>query len=232
MKKHFNKLFLLFLILLTFENTYALTLNIDQATTLYIIFGIFIIIGIIMIVTGRIGNKGNTRSYENEKDKNDHEIEGLINRDKIDRSFSPDSIFKEIPTFSNKKFYEDINKEIEKKLKKEMPEILNIENTNNKITNFETNENKYIITSEFKCKLKVKILEEEIEKFEEITYQIISEKNKEIKTTNINLTKCPTCGAKLKDNTKNKCLKCGNKIEKQKIQKNDWKIKEIKKMDK
>ncbi|MBQ7105847.1 MAG: zinc ribbon domain-containing protein [Bacilli bacterium] len=231
MKKTLKKLYFILLFLLMFDNTYALTLDIDQATVLYFIFGLFIIIGLIIIVISKIGNRGNTRSYENEMDEDDHEIEGLVNQEKIDRNFNPDSIFKELPTFSNKKFFEDTEKELTKILQKKQSDIIDVDATNHKIINFETNENNYIITSHFKVKIKIKPQDETIEKSEEIKYLVISEKSKEIKVTDINHTKCPTCGAKIKDNTKTKCLKCGSKLEKKKVHKNDWSIKETKKMD-
>lgn len=228
MKKHLSKINLLIIVLiLSIQNTYALTLDFDTSIILYMICGIFIIIGIILLIFGKISNK-KVKALENDNKKN--EITGLVDKDKIDRSFDPDSIFKVIPTFSNKKFFEKTFEDLKKEINKTndiMEEVEKIDLIDKKITDFQDKEDKYIITSKFVVDCKFKLKWDDLER---ITYIITSENTK--KATTKVITNCPNCGGKIKDTSKGRCLYCGNKFEnintqEQKETKNNWIITNI-----
>lgn len=229
MKKHISKIYLFILMMILFtENTYAATINlsVDTATILYLVCGSFILVGLVLLVIGRISSH-KAPAYDDENDKNDNEIVGLIDKDKINHKFNPDSIFKDIPTFSNKKFFELTSENFKKALikqEKEITKIAKINIINQSIVDFKNEDKKYIITTEFI----INYSEKETTPQKGIKYCVTSEKSKE---TNSNpLTKCLNCGGKLKENTKNRCIHCGNPIKKENNTPT-WEITNIKKMD-
>ena len=190
-----------------------LLLNSIQADNFYSIIGystciLLILIGIIIIIQ----SKSNQKSLKNEKD-NKNNIDKLINKNKDtnikeEKIFNPDSIFKKIPTFSNKSFFENI----EKNLKEDNEELKIIKK---EIIDFKDETDKYTIISLFKIK------ENDIEN----TLTITSEKYKDNYTPIIN---CPTCGGKIKDMSLTRCKFCSTPLQKKKNT-NDWEIVKIKK---
>lgn len=227
MKKLKNLYLPALIFLLTFENVYADTINVelDLTTIITILCVILVVIGLSLIVVGKIGEK-RTKSFEFDEDPDDHEIVGLKDTTKIDKSFDPDSIFKEIPTFSNKKFYDTTGENLKKKLLKEDDELIEINIIDKKIKDFNSEESKYIITSEYAVEVK-----KEIEK-DRYKYIVTSEKSKEIpKEPKTRLTSCPTCGGKIKDYTLKRCKHCGSPLEKENKESMIWKITKLEKMD-
>lgn len=224
MKTKLKKIYLLLIIFLSLDKVYAATtLDLNTQTIISILCISLVVFGLALIVVGKMSEKkGNTYSEKDKKDKT--EIVGLKDKNKVENNFSSDIIFKEIPTFSNKKFFDITSEEFKKKLKKEDNELIEINIEDKNIIDFEIKEKKYIITSEFKIEVK-----KEIEK-DTYTYLIKSEKSKEETNTNINLTNCPNCGGKIKDHTINRCIHCGYQLEKEN-QSKTWKIIKIEKMD-
>ena len=127
MKKYLKNIYLLLLVLLSIENTYAVTLSIEfnTQTIITILCILLVVLGLALIIVGKISEKKG-RSFEHDIDSDDHEIVGLKDTTKIDRSFSSDSIFKETPTFSNKKFFDTTIEELKKKLLKEDKDLKEI----------------------------------------------------------------------------------------------------------
>jgi len=231
MKKKILKIyFILTMILLSFENTYAYYLNTDTTILLYLLCGLFIFIGIIIIIFGKITSSKN-KVYNKKNKKN--EITGIIDKNNIDKKFNSDSIFKTLPNFSNQNFYEKTFEDLKDNLKKEN-NLININTIiviKKDIIDFKNELDKYIITSEFIINYENNNKTGELNiknKYEE-KYIITSEKQKK-DTTHSN---CPTCGGKIKDPTLLRCKYCDTIIAKTNSNtKNDWEITNIKKMDK
>ena len=229
MKKHLKKLYLFLLLgVLSIDNTYAVTVsfefNFQNIITILCI--LLVILGLSLIIVGKISEK-NVRTFKHDIDPDDHEIVGLKDVTKIDRTFSSDSIFKEIPTFSNKNFYETTCEELKKKLLKKDNELKEITIQDKNIVDFEITEKKYIITSEITVDEK-----KEVDK-DRYTYIVKSEKAKETNEeteTKKKTTNCPNCGGKVKDANLKRCLHCGFSLEKEKLPQS-WKITKIEKMD-
>lgn len=232
MKKHLKNIYLLTLTsLLPFEITYADTINFEFDTDIifYILCILFIIIGISLIAIGKMSNR-RTKSFKHDIDPDDHEIVGLKDVEKADHRFDPDSIFKEIPTFSNKKFYETTSEELKKHILKEDKELIEVNFINKNIIDFQVTNKKYIITSEFITEEKKEI------ETDQYKYIVTSEKNKETKehketksNENKKVTNCPNCGGKIKDPTQKRCLHCGNLLTKETKSQRNWKIIETEK---
>jgi len=221
MKKNLIKINLL-LITLNFstKNVYATTIELDNPIKIasYIICGIFIMLGIILILSGK--KNSNNLAIE---DKKKNEIEGLINKDeKKDEkeiNFNVDSIFKTLPTFSNKNFFKEIYEQLEKEIKK-VNDKTEIKILEKKIIDFQKKENKYIITSIFKIEFT-----DDLKEKKEQTYTIISEQQK-IKS--ITLTNCTNCGGKIKSNNDTRCKYCHSLLPSNNNEIETWIIKDIK----
>lgn len=187
---------------------YLLT-DINNFPTLvgYIASGIFIVVGLLLIIQ----NKSHKKALKQEEDKINN-IDNLINKDKkeekIEEKFDPDSIFKKLPTFSNKNFFNQIEIELKKKL-----DLNDIKIIKKEIIDFKEEKEKYIIISTFKYKNK------NIEKIVTVT----SENNKHTTITN-----CPNCGGKIKDPTLLRCKHCASIINNKSKNNNNWTIIDIK----
>lgn len=184
--------------------------NINNFPTLvgYIASGLFIVVGLLLILQ----NKSHKKTLKQEKDKINN-IDKLINNDKNKdkekiKKFDPDSIFKILPTFSNKNFFNQTETEVKNKL-----DLNDIKITQKEIIEFFEETDKYIIISVFKYKNK------NIEK----TIIATSENNK-----NITITNCPNCGGKIKDQTLPRCKHCNNIINHTNKINNNWTIIDIK----
>ena len=225
--KNTKKFLLLLIAIISLENVYAATdFEFNTQNIISIICISLVLLGLALIIVGKM-NERKGHSIELEKPSKKSEIVGLKDKDKeeTEKDFSSDSIFKEIPTFSNKKFFDITNEEFKKKLFKEDDELIEINIKNEKIIDFEITEKKYIITTEYEIEVK-KEIEKDIYK-----YIVKSEKQKEQnEDTNITLTNCPNCGGKIKDPTLKRCLHCGQNFEKEHTSKT-WKITKIEKMD-
>ncbi len=172
----------------------------------YIASGIFIVVGLLLIIQ----NKSHKKALKQEEDKINN-IDNLISKkkteEKIEEQFNPDSIFKTLPTFSNKNFFNQTEIEIKKKL-----DLNDIKIIKKEIIDFKDETDKYIIISIFKYKNK------NIEK----TITVTSENNK-----NITITNCPNCGGKIKDPTLLRCKHCNSIINNKNKNNNEWTIVDI-----
>lgn len=174
----------------------------------YIASGLFIVVGLLLIIQ----NKAHKKALKQEEDKINN-IDNLINSDKNKnkeeiKEFDPDSIFKTLPTFSNKNFFNQTEIEVKNKLNLNDIKIIKKE-----IIDFFEETDKYIIISVFKYKNK------NIEK----TITVTSENNK-----NITITSCPNCGGKIKDPTLLRCKHCNSIINNTNKRNNNWTITDIK----
>lgn len=173
----------------------------------YIASGIFIVVGLLLIIQ----NKSHKKALKQEEDKINN-IDNLISKkkteEKIEEQFNPDSIFKTLPTFSNKNFFNQTEIEIKNKL-----DLNDIKIIKKEIIDFKDEKDKYIIISIFKYKNK------NIEK----TITVTSENNKHTTITN-----CPNCGGKIKDSTLLRCKHCNSIINNKNINNNEWTIVDIK----
>ena len=82
----------------------------------YIASGLFIVVGLLLIIQ----NKAHKKALKQEEDKINN-IDNLINSDKNKnkeeiKEFDPDSIFKTLPTFSNKNFFNQTEIEVKNNL--------------------------------------------------------------------------------------------------------------------
>ncbi|MBE6151139.1 MAG: transposase [Firmicutes bacterium] len=176
----------------------------------YIASGLFIVVGLLLIIQ----NKAHKKALKQEEDKVNN-IDNLINNDKNKnknkeeiKEFDPDSIFKTLPTFSNKNFFNQTEIEVKNKLNLNDIKIIKKE-----IIDFFEETDKYIIISVFKYKNK------NVEK----TITVTSENNK-----NITITNCPNCGGKIKDPTLLRCKHCNSIINNTNKRNNNWTITDIK----
>lgn len=194
------------------NNSYLLnSINVTNIPTIigYAVCVLFIIIGFIIIIQ----NKSTKKVLKDEKDTK-NSIDKLINKDKKEepKSFNPDSIFKKLPTFSNKDFFDKTEIDLKNKL-----ELNDIKILKKEIIDFKDEPDKYIITSNFK--IKTNDLEEIL--------TITSEKNKQ---NNNLITNCPTCGGKIKDINILRCKYCDSILPNNKnISHNTWTITDINK---
>ena len=218
MKKHILKFYIfLTIILISFQNTYALSFEMSNTTKLvsYAICGIFIITGVIVIFVGNKNNTTKTFNYNEEKNKQKKHDDNA----NLTKTFSPDIILKTIPTFSNKKYFDQIFELLKKDIEQNNT-IKNITILKKEIIDFKEEQNKYLITS----KIKLNYIQEETKTIKE--YTLLTEN----KTIDENITNCPICGGKIKDITKLRCKYCDSilpKIE-PKTSINNWIITEIK----
>lgn len=187
------------------NNSYLLnSIKISNISTIvgYVFCAFFIIIGLIIIIK-------NNSTYKNTAPDNNKDIDKIINKkikNNIEKTFNPDSIFKKIPNFSNKIFFETTINDLKKELKTD-----DIKTTQIKLIDFEEVENTYLIISSFKTKEK--------------NYLITSTKEKNINT----IVFCPTCGGKVKDQTLLRCKHCDTILPKRKNStSNNWIITNIK----
>lgn len=231
-KTYFNLYFVLTIIIFSLDQTYALELS-DPTIIGYLICGLFIIIGLLIII---FGNKQKTDKPYFKKDDNklkqtnkQKDTEDEFENIDIPLNFNPDSIFKIIPTFSNKKFFEGTYKKLEKNILNKNKNTTNIILIKKGIIDFKNEPNKYIIKSEFI----VNFLDEKKQK-KNHKYIITSENSKE----NNLFDRCPTCGGKIKDTFLLRCTYCHSILSSNKSINNinnNWKlinIEEIKKKEK
>lgn len=211
----------------------AITFTASTKTITMIAFGAIMFLGVVIVIGSKISG-GNKDVYV-EKEKN--EISGLVD-EKVreqEKEFDVDSIFKLLPSFSNKKFSEEtstaliqlltgntdisiINKDLIDKYKEKYE---NIELKDFKILDFTENDNSYEIKSIISFDHKI-----DKKKTETLIYKLVSVNTKDTK-----IERCPTCGGKIKDNTKLRCEFCGSILPNTKNVNNDeWIIEEIEKI--
>lgn len=223
--KNIKKIYLLLITVISLDNVYAATefeLNTQNIISIACIS--LVLLGLALIIVGKMSERKG-HSIEIEKSSKKSEIVGLKDKEKNENDFSSDSIFKEIPTFSKKKFFDITDEEFKKKLFKEDDELIEINIKDENIIDFEMTEKKYIITTKYNIEVK-KEIEKDVYK-----YIVKSEKQKETKEeTNTSITNCPNCGGKIKDPTLKRCNHCGHNFEKEHTSKT-WKITKIEKMD-
>lgn len=219
MKKNIINIYFLALTLsISLDNVYANTDNSIKLIT-YLICIAFIIGGIVIIF---ISNKNNsTKTFDYEKQTDITKNQKIEENNQIKNNFDPDSIFKIIPTFSNKKFFDKTFETLKKEIEKDET-IKNIIILKKEIINFEETENKFIFTTKFKVNY-TQTKDNKETKIEK-NYTTTTEKSKKN-----SLNTCPTCGGKIKDNTLLRCKYCDTILPKnENITELDWVITEIK----
>ena len=194
--------------------TNAAVFQIEESTAYiyYIICGLFVLIGVAIIIFSKFSNGGNKTYIE---DNND--ISNLIDKKKdlnTNKSFDADSIFKTIPTFATGKFFNETFEELKNKIIKK-GKVKDVILKDKSITDFKDNNDKYIIETEF-------IVEENDSNGNKMNnkYKVISHSNKEVTKYDV----CPNCGGKIKDPTKLRCKYCGNILPKTETKATKWKI--------
>ena len=220
MKKNIIKIyFTLIALLISLDNVYANSDENSIKIITYLICIAFIVGGIIIIV---ISNKNNsTKIFDYDKQTESIKTTKKEEEPNKTNNFNPDSIFKTIPTFSNKKFFDKTFETLKKDIEKDET-IKNIIILKKEIINFEEKDNKYIFTTKFKINYTQTQDNKEI-KIEK-NYTTTTEKSKKII-----LEQCPTCGGKIKDNTLLRCKYCDSILPKnENIVELDWVITEIK----
>ena len=196
------------LLVLLYEPVYAFSITNNEYTFSMVFAAGFILVGLLIIIMSKLS--GGSKEVYIEKEKN--LISGLTDKEKLEetKGFNPDSIFKTLPTFSSKKFEDNIKNIVTNLYTGNSDQVrdlvenrlLNTETLNNlkitdyKITGFIEENDQYIITS------KVLI---EYDKKNKSTLNITSINKKVVHDE----VRCPVCGGKIKDITKLRCTYCG-----------------------
>ncbi len=201
--------FLALVLFLYLENVYALTIELEEGTVLiaYLFCGIFILMGIVLIIVSKLNGRGS--SYKEEKKEADKLIDKNLKNDKkedstLKNTFNPDSIYQVLPSFSLNNFFDKISDDLEKDIT-DKNNVKDLKLDKKIITNFQEFDEKYVIESKFTFDQTV-VGDDGKDYTSNVTYDVIANNFKE----KDNFQRCPTCGGKIKDITMLRCEYCGS----------------------